>query len=168
VAAPELIERLEVAKELADIHTSPLIQAAVFHFCRQRLLDRHQTRVLREYGRRRTALLQALGKRMPPGVTWTDHEGGFSLLLTLPPGMDATLLLERAAPRGVVFTPGNAFFVDGGGERMLRLSFSALPLRPDRRGHPAAGRDHSRRAAPAGAGRGGRAAGRADRLGGAA
>ena len=128
VAAPELIERLEVAKELADIHTSPLIQAAVYHFCRQRLLDRHQTRVLREYGRRRAALLQALTKRMPPGVTWTDHEGGFSLLLTLPPGMDATLLLERAAPRGVVFTPGNAFFVDGGGERMLRLSFSALPL----------------------------------------
>ena len=128
VAAPELIDRLEVAKELADIHTSPLIQAAVYHFCRQRLLDRHQAKVLREYGRRRTALLQALAKRMPPGVTWTDHEGGFSLLLTLPPGMDATLLLERAAPRGVVFTPGNAFFVDGGGERMLRLSFSALPL----------------------------------------
>src|SRR3984893_4801115 len=128
VAAPELIERLEVAKELADIHTSPLIQAAVYHFCRQRLLDRHQARVLREYGRRRAALLQALAKRMPPGVTWTDHEGGFSLLLTLPPGMDATLLLERAAPRGVVFTAGNAFFVDGGGERMLRLSFSALPL----------------------------------------
>jgi GntR family transcriptional regulator/MocR family aminotransferase len=128
VAAPELIERLEVAKELADIHTSPLIQAAVYHFCRQRLLDRHQTRVLREYGRRRAALLQALAKRMPPGVTWTDHEGGFSLLLTLPPGMDATVLLERAAPRGVVFTAGNAFFVDGGGERMLRLSFSALPL----------------------------------------
>ena len=28
----------------------------------------------------------------------------------------------------MTFTPGNAFFVDGGGERMLRLSFSALPL----------------------------------------
>jgi 2-aminoadipate transaminase len=128
VAAPELIDRLEVAKELADIHTSPLIQAAVYHFCRQRLLDRHQARVLREYGRRRGALLQALAKRMPPGVTWTDHEGGFSLLLTLPVGMDATSLLERAVQRGVVFTLGNAFFVDGGGERMLRLSFSALPL----------------------------------------
>lgn len=127
VAAPELIDRLEVAKELADIHTSPVIQAAVYHFCRQRLLDRHQARVLREYGRRRAALLQSLGKRMPPGVTWTAHEGGFSLLLTLPAGLDATVLLDRAVPRGVVFTPGNAFFVDGGGERMLRLSFSALP-----------------------------------------
>jgi aspartate/methionine/tyrosine aminotransferase len=30
VAAPELIERLEMAKQLADIHTSPLIQAAVY------------------------------------------------------------------------------------------------------------------------------------------
>jgi DNA-binding transcriptional MocR family regulator len=128
VAAPELIDRLELAKELSDIHTSPLIQAAVYHFCRQRLLDRHQARVLREYGRRRTALLQGLARRMPPGVTWTDHEGGFSLLVTLPAGVDAAGLLERAAQRGVVFTPGNAFFVDGGGERTLRLSFSALPL----------------------------------------
>src|SRR5262245_41884106 len=45
VAAPDLIERLELAKDLADIHTSPILQAAVFHFCRQRLLDRHQARV---------------------------------------------------------------------------------------------------------------------------
>ena len=128
VAAPELIDRLEVAKDLADIHTSPLIQAAVYHFCRQRLLDRHQARVLREYGRRRAALLGSLVKRMPTGVTWTETEGGFSLLVTLPAGLDAAPLLERAAARGVIFTPGNAFFVDGGGERTLRLSFSALPL----------------------------------------
>ena len=65
---------------------------------------------------------------MPAGVTWTENEGGFSLLVTLPAGMDAIALLERAVGRGVVFTPGNMFFVDGGGERMLRLSFSALPL----------------------------------------
>src|SRR6266566_6633881 len=84
VAAPALIERLEVAKELADIHTSPLIQAAVYHFCRQRLLDRHQARVLREYARRRGALLAALGRRMPDGVRWTETQGGFSLLLELP------------------------------------------------------------------------------------
>jgi GntR family transcriptional regulator/MocR family aminotransferase len=128
VAAPELLERLEMAKDLSDIHTSPLIQAAVFHFCRQRLLERHQARVLREYGRRCNALLGALERRMPPDVRWTQGEGGFSLLLTLPEGMDAVGLLVRAAERGVLFTPGNAFFVDGGGERALRLSFSALSV----------------------------------------
>jgi GntR family transcriptional regulator/MocR family aminotransferase len=128
VAAPELIERLEMAKDLADIHTSPILQAAVFHFCRQRLLDRHQARVLRESARRRNALLAALARRMPSGVTWTESQGGFSLLVTLPEGMDAAALLEPAAQRGVVFTPGNAFFVDGGGEHTLRLSFSAIPV----------------------------------------
>ncbi|HET7875976.1 MAG TPA: PLP-dependent aminotransferase family protein [Methylomirabilota bacterium] len=128
VAAPELIERLETAKELADIHTSPLLQAAVYHFCRQRLLDRHQGRVLREYARRRSVLLGALGRRMPAGVAWTETQGGFSLLLTLPEGMDAAALLPRAIERGVAYTPGNAFFVDGGGERTLRLSFSSVPL----------------------------------------
>src|SRR5262249_26216015 len=154
VAAPELIDGRELAKELWDIHTSPVIQAAVYHFCRQRLLDRHQARVLREYGRRRAALLTALGKRMPPGVTWSDHEGGFSLLVTLPTGLDATALLERAAARGVVFTPGNAFFVDGGGERMLALPFARRP--PARtaggtRRLPAATRDAQRQPEPASA-----------------
>ncbi len=28
---------------------------------------------------------------------------------------------------GVAFTPGSAFFVDGGGEQALRLSFSSVP-----------------------------------------
>jgi 2-aminoadipate transaminase len=128
VASPELIERLEMAKQLADIHTSPLIQAAVYHFCRQRLLDRHQARALREYARRRNALLAALGRRMPEGVSWTETQGGFSLLLELPEGLDAGALLPHALERGVAFTPGNAFFSDGGGERALRLSFSAVPF----------------------------------------
>jgi 2-aminoadipate transaminase len=128
VAAPELIERLEMAKDLADIHTSPILQAGVFHFCRQRLLERHQARVLRESARRRNALLAALSRKMPAGVSWTESQGGFSLLVTLPDGMDATTLLERAIARGVAFAPGNAFFVDGGGENTLRLSFSAIPV----------------------------------------
>ena len=42
--------------------------------------------------------------------------------------MDAATLLEQAVQRGVAFTPGNAFFVDGGGEHTLRLSFSGIPV----------------------------------------
>ena len=128
IASPELIERLEMAKGLADIHTSPLLQAGAFHFCRQRLLDRHQAKILREYGRRQETLLSALSRRMPEEVRWTETQGGFCLLVTLPEGLDAQSLLERAVERGVAFTPGNAFFVDGGGERTLRLSFSAVPV----------------------------------------
>ncbi len=127
VGARPVLDRLLAAKQLADLHTSALLQAAVHRFCERRLLDRHVTHVAREYARRRALLLAALRRRMGPEVTWTEPLGGFSLLLTLPAGLDADVLLPAAIERGVAFTPGAAFFVDGGGERTLRLSFSSVP-----------------------------------------
>ena len=127
LAPPPVMERLAAAKQLADLHTSALLQAAVHRFCERRLLERHATRVAREYARRRTPLLDALGHRLGDDVTWTVPQGGFSLLLTLPAGMSANALLPRALQRGVAFTPGTAFFLDEAGERTLRLSFSSVP-----------------------------------------
>lgn len=127
VAPSPVLDRLAAAKQLSDIHTSPLIQAAVYHFCQRRLLERHLQRSAVEYGRRRALLLTALERWMPKGVGWTQTQGGFSLLLTLPEGTDAVTLLSRAVERGVAFTPGGAFFPDDGGERTLRLSFSSVP-----------------------------------------
>ncbi len=121
-----VLERLQAAKQLADLHTSALLQAAVHRFCERKLLDRHVSHVAKEYARRRALLLGALRRRMPPGVTWTEPQGGFSLLLTLPPGLDSAALLPAAIERGVAYTPGATFFVDGGGERTLRLSFSSV------------------------------------------
>jgi len=121
-----VLERLQAAKQLADLHTSALIQAAVNRFCERKLLDRHATRVATEYARRRSLLLAALRRRMPSEVTWTEPQGGFSLLVTLPAGMDAGVLLPQAIERGVAFTPGAPFFVDGGGRQTLRLSFSSV------------------------------------------
>jgi 2-aminoadipate transaminase len=126
VAPAAIAERLQAAKQLADLHTSALIQAAVHRFCERKLLDRHVARVAAEYGRRRAVLLAALKRRMPEEVSWTEPHGGFSLLLTLPAGLEAAALLPRAIERGVAFTPGAAFWVDGAGERTLRLSFSAV------------------------------------------
>ncbi|MGH7278656.1 MAG: PLP-dependent aminotransferase family protein, partial [Candidatus Rokuibacteriota bacterium] len=126
VAPAALTERLQGAKQLADLQTSALIQAAVHRFCERRLLDRHVARAAAEYARRRALLLAALRRRMPPDVSWTEPQGGFSLLLTLPAGMTAAALLPPAVERGVAFTPGAAFHVDGGGEATLRLSFSSV------------------------------------------
>src|SRR5216117_4238024 len=126
VGPPPILERLQAAKQLADLLTSSLIRAAVHRFCERRLLERHAARVAREYARRRALLLAALGRRMPSEVTWTEPQGGFSLLLTLPPGLDATELLPAAIEHGVAFTPGAPFFMDGAGSGTLRLSFSSV------------------------------------------
>jgi 2-aminoadipate transaminase len=128
VAPPEVLERLIVAKRVSDFHTSALIQAAIYHFCRRRLLDRHMERMRIEYRRRRDTLVAALSRYCPPQVTWTHPQGGFSLLLTLPQGLDTQNLLPEAARAGVLYTPGPVFFADGGGHHQLRLSFSDVPV----------------------------------------
>jgi GntR family transcriptional regulator/MocR family aminotransferase len=128
VAPPEVMERLIIAKRVSDFHTSALIQAAIYHFCRRRLLDRHMERMRREYRRRRDTLLQALRRHCPPPVKWTHPQGGFSLLLTLPAGLDTQRLLPEAASAGVLYTPGTLFYADGGGRNQLRLSFSDVPV----------------------------------------
>ena len=119
VAPPEVMERLIVAKRVSDFHTSALIQAAIYHFCRRRLLDRHMERMRLEYRRRRDTLMQALSRHCPPNVTWTHPQGGFSLLLTLPSGLDTQSLLPEAAQRGgFVYT----------GDPILRRWWRAQPI----------------------------------------
>ena len=134
VAPPPVMERLQAAKQLADLHTSALIQAAVHRFCERRLLDRHAARVAREYRRRRETLLAALARRLPKGATWTEPTGGFSLFVTLPEGLTASRLLPLALEHGVAFTPGDAFFLGSGDTRTLRLSFSSIPTEQIDRG----------------------------------
>ena len=132
VAPTPVLERLEAAKQLADLHTSALIQAAVHRFFARGLFDRAVTRATAEYARRRAALLASLARRMPEGVTWTEPAGGFTLLVTLPAGVDVRDVLEEGGARGVAFTPGDVFMADsgaagaGGRTRTLRLAFSSV------------------------------------------
>lgn len=122
-----LVEPLSSIKQLADLSTSALLQAALTHFCAQRRLERHARTVRAEYARRRAALLRALARHLPRGVAWTTpDESGFSLLVTLPEGLDAAALLPRAVERGVAYMPGRFFFVGDQGERTLRLAFASL------------------------------------------
>jgi 2-aminoadipate transaminase len=134
LAPRPLIEPLLAVKQLADLHTGALLQAAVFQFCQGRRLERHARLVSVEYARRRAILLAALGRHLPPGVSWTRPDASaFSLLVTLPEGLDASRLLPLALERGVSYAPGAVFFASehgqaaGQGARSLRLSFAALP-----------------------------------------
>jgi DNA-binding transcriptional MocR family regulator len=122
-----LVEPLTGAKQLADLATGALLQAAIVQFGERRRLERHARLVRAEYARRRAALLAALERHAPPGVSWTNpDESAFSLLLTLPEGLDARALLPRALERGVAYLPGQYFFVAGQGAHTLRLSFASI------------------------------------------
>ena len=123
-AATPVIRQMVLLKQAGDLHSATLNQIAMLDVARG--FEGHVTRVRALYRARRDAMLAALARHMPAGVTWTKPEGGMFVWVTLPEGMDGAALLERAlAQDKVAFVPGAAFFPDGSGRNTIRLNFSS-------------------------------------------
>jgi 2-aminoadipate transaminase len=135
IAAPEHIQRcVHCGTSQMGGGASPFTAHIVAEYCRAGHLEPQIARLRQVYCRRRDVTLAALERHMPPGVTWTRPRGGFFVWLTLPEGTSVEPLREAARERGVLFVPGTGFFIGGGGERNLRLSFSFVPLGEIERG----------------------------------
>ncbi len=119
-----VIEKLVLLKQGADLHVSTINQMVAERVVSEGY-DQHLGRLRAAYSAKRQALLAALDRHMPPGVTWLRPEGGMFVWLTLPEGVDGKLLLERAlAEERVAFVPGEPFFAEAASTNCLRLSYS--------------------------------------------
>ena len=118
-----LIGRLVLLKQGADLHTSTMNQI-IMHHAAVDSFDAQVARVRSVYRTRRDAMLAALERYAPEGVSWTRPDGGMFIWVTLPAQFDAAELLRRALRADIAFVPGGAFFPDGSGKNTLRLSFS--------------------------------------------
>jgi hypothetical protein len=122
--ASEVISQLVLMKQAADLH-SPTINQIVTNHVARATFDSHVAKLRTTYMARRDAMLAALAREMPEGVTWTKPEGGMFVWLTLPAQMDAADLLARSLKtEKIAFVPGRAFHADGSNGNTLRLSFS--------------------------------------------
>ncbi|MGD9510300.1 MAG: PLP-dependent aminotransferase family protein [Geminicoccaceae bacterium] len=127
VAPRPVIEKLVLIKQAGDLHTSGLNQMAMLAVAKE-IVPGHAGEIRAAYRERRDAMLAALERHMPAGVTWSRPGGGMFLWLTLPGNVDAAVLLERAIDDAdVAFVPGAAFFPDRSARNTLRLSFSLNP-----------------------------------------
>jgi 2-aminoadipate transaminase len=124
VAPAEVIAKLAVLKQGADLHTSTFAQMVAYETAQGGLLDRHVKLIRRVYTERRDAMLQALERHAPAGVRWTRPQGGLFLWLTLPPNVASGDVLKDALKAKVAFIPGTAFHPLGGGTNTMRLNFS--------------------------------------------
>jgi DNA-binding transcriptional MocR family regulator len=122
--ATEVIRRLVLMKQAADLH-SPTINQIVTHRVARDHFDAHVATLRQTYKARRDRMLAALAREMPDGASWTRPDGGMFIWLTLPPQIDAADLLAAALKtERVAFVPGRAFFADASNGNTLRLSFS--------------------------------------------
>jgi GntR family transcriptional regulator / MocR family aminotransferase len=84
--------------------SSPILQLAFAQLIERGDLDRHLRRQRRRYARRREALLQALGARLP-GLDVSGASAGLFAVLELDPGTDERAVVAEAAARGIMLEP---------------------------------------------------------------
>jgi 2-aminoadipate transaminase len=126
-APAALASKLEMAKQSEDLLTGSLDQRMIYEACRRGILQRQLPLLRRHYRQKRDVMVEALRSTFGDRLSWPPPRGGFFLWATLPDQMDADRLLPRAVDHGVVYVAGEAFFVNGSGKNLVRLSFSAPP-----------------------------------------
>lgn len=125
VCAPQFMMRhFTVAKQATDLHTSAFSQYVLAQYLQDCDLEGHIAAIRARYGLHCDTMLQAIARYCPPEVRCTRPDGGMFLWMTLPEGLSATALFEIAIKERVAFVPGLPFFVDGSGQRCMRLNFS--------------------------------------------
>lgn len=123
IADADAIEKLVLAKQPMDLHTSTWNQFLASELIASGFLPAHIEKLRAEYVVRRDAMLGALNESMPPGVRWTSPRGGMFLFVTLPPEIDAGHLAAQAIREKVLVVPGGDFHI-AGGKNTFRLNFS--------------------------------------------
>jgi 2-aminoadipate transaminase len=125
MVAPEaLASKLELCKQTQDLMTPALDQHIVCEAYRRGILTSRLPMLRRFYQEKRTVMQTELRAQLGDLITWPEPKGGFFLWATLPARCSTDEMLPRAVEQRVIYVAGSAFFVDGGGGNILRLSFS--------------------------------------------
>ncbi|WP_167043899.1 PLP-dependent aminotransferase family protein [Salinibacterium sp. ZJ454] len=121
--APHAIrEKLVLANESAILSPSSFAQSVITEYLNEADWKGQIDTFRGYYKDRRDAMLTALDDFLPE-TSWTVPNGGFFIWLTLPENLDSKSMLPRAVKELVAYTPGTAFYADGGGRNNIRLSF---------------------------------------------
>lgn len=126
VAPRAIAEKVELAKQAADICSSVFDQRIVHAAMDRGVVDRIAPGLRAHYQAKRTVMEQALQATLAGRVRWTSPRGGFFLWVELPAGVDDRELFDRALAAKVSFVLGSAFFVDGQGHQFARLAYSGI------------------------------------------
>jgi 2-aminoadipate transaminase len=121
----EIIKKMVIAKQASDLHSNNLAQRIVYQFLIDNPLDEHLDAIRSLYREQASRMLALMRHHFPESASWEEPRGGMFVWVTLPPGVSASDVLQRAIAENVLFVPGNSFYVDPGhGENTMRMNFS--------------------------------------------
>jgi DNA-binding transcriptional MocR family regulator len=124
-ARPELIPAFQGF--LFGGGVNPFMSRVATFYLREHMAD-HVKLLVDVYRAKRDAMYRGLTEVLGSTDAEVGHpEGGFFMWVRLPRGTRTARLAELATGMRIQYTPGGAFFVNGGGEEFIRLAFSYEP-----------------------------------------
>ncbi len=126
VGPPEVIDKLVIAKQSADLCTSAYVSTVAGYIIKNGLLEQQIEKSKELYARKAAVMFDSLRRYMPQidGLSWSEPIGGMFMWIKLPVFMDATEMFMDAVNLNVAYVIGSAFHHDGSGVNTMRLNFS--------------------------------------------
>ena len=113
ISAPkEIIGKIVVCKQVADVHTNIWAQMLTYRFLTTVDFDEHLKRLREIYRHKCDLMLEGLSAELPDFIEFTHPEGGLFIWATLPDKYDMNAFCKGAVERKVAVVPGNAFTAD--------------------------------------------------------
>ncbi len=115
------------AKHTTDISSSGFLQRAFDHYLRTGYWKNYIERVRSDYARKYRLMVSELEKFKKFFISYVPPNGGISIWLNLPAGIDALDLYEECQKNNLSIVPGIVFFIDETiNMNYIRLSFGAI------------------------------------------
>jgi DNA-binding transcriptional MocR family regulator len=125
----QIIRKMVLGKQATDVHTSLINQAIIARYLQKGFLNPIIEKNIPLYKQKLDAMLSAMQKHFPEGVTFTKPDGGLFIWVTLPKNVDAGEMFLQAVEQKVAYVAGENFFAtEGAGKNTLRLNFSNATL----------------------------------------
>ncbi|MCK9860859.1 PLP-dependent aminotransferase family protein [Paenibacillus sp. ATY16] len=124
LADKELIDYLESVKRARTIHTSTLDQSLLYQYLHNGNFEKYLKRAKAEYKRKYELAVESCKTYLP--LERLSGDGGLHLFVEFGESFSTRELLQACTEQGVLFTPGDIFYTDGGGRHAMRLGFSRV------------------------------------------
>ena len=130
IGAEELLTKIEILKQVNDVHTPVLTQMMCVEFMEQYDIDEYIEKNRELYGRKCSAMLEAMDEYFPKGkVKWTVPEGGIFMWCECPDVSDISVLVDKALEKKVAIVPGSNFAIDiNEPSNKFRLNYSSATI----------------------------------------
>ncbi len=130
IADAKILEKIEILKQVNDVHTPMLTQLMCVEFMKKYNIDDYIAKNRELYGKKCACMIENMEKYFPAGkVKWVTPEGGIFLWCECPTIKDITPVVNACLEKKVAIVPGSNFAVDmGAPSNMFRLNYSSATL----------------------------------------